>query len=40
MVDVGTIKQGDFSLSSLLLSLLGAIVLLAVVNLARRGTVR
>ena len=36
MADVGTIKQGDFSL----LSLLGAIILLAVVNLACRGTVR
>jgi uncharacterized membrane protein YeaQ/YmgE (transglycosylase-associated protein family) len=36
----GTINQGDFSLSSLLVSLLGAIVLLAIVNLIRRGTVR
>jgi uncharacterized membrane protein YeaQ/YmgE (transglycosylase-associated protein family) len=36
----GTINQGDFSLSGLLVSLLGAIVLLAIVNLFRRGTVR
>ncbi len=36
----GTINQGDFSLSGLLISLLGAIVLLAIVNLFRRGTVR
>ena len=37
---VGTINQSNFSLPSLLLSLLGAIILLAVVNLVRRGTVR
>jgi uncharacterized membrane protein YeaQ/YmgE (transglycosylase-associated protein family) len=36
----GTINQGDFSLSGLLVSLLGAIVLLAIVNLFRRGAVR
>lgn len=36
----GTINQGDFSLSGLLVSLLGAIILLAIVNLFRRGTVR
>jgi uncharacterized membrane protein YeaQ/YmgE (transglycosylase-associated protein family) len=36
----GTINQGDFSLSGLLISLLGAIVLLAIVNLFQRGTVR
>lgn len=36
----GTINQGDFSLSGLLISLLGAVVLLAIVNLIRRGTVR
>ncbi len=35
-----TINQGDFSLSGLLISLLGAVVLLAIVNLFRRGTVR
>lgn len=35
-----TINRGNFSLSSLLVSLLGAIVLLAIVNLFRRGRVR
>ncbi len=35
-----TINQGDFSLSGLLISLLGAVVLLAIVNLFRRGSVR
>ena len=32
-----TINQGDFSFSGLVISLLGAIILLAVVNLFRRG---
>jgi len=36
----GTINTSDFSLSGLVLSLLGAIVLLAIVNLFRRGSVR
>lgn len=36
----GTINQNDFSIGSLLVSFLGAIVLLAVVNLLRRGTTR
>ena len=36
----GSITEGDFSLSSLLISLLGAIILLAIVNLVRRGSVR
>jgi uncharacterized membrane protein YeaQ/YmgE (transglycosylase-associated protein family) len=40
LIGGGTINQGDFSLSGLLISLLGAIVLLAIVNLIRRGTVR
>lgn len=35
-----TINRGNFSLSSLLISLLGAVVLLAIVNLFRRGRVR
>jgi uncharacterized membrane protein YeaQ/YmgE (transglycosylase-associated protein family) len=35
-----TINQGNFSVSGLVLSLLGAIVLLAIVNLFRRGRVR
>jgi uncharacterized membrane protein YeaQ/YmgE (transglycosylase-associated protein family) len=37
---VGTINQSSFNLPSLLISLLGAIILLAIVNLFRRGTVR
>lgn len=36
----GTINQNDFSIGSLLVSFLGAVVLLAVVNLLRRGTTR
>jgi uncharacterized membrane protein YeaQ/YmgE (transglycosylase-associated protein family) len=36
----GTINSSDFSLSSLLASFLGAVVLLAIVNLFRRGRVR
>lgn len=36
----GTINQDDFSVSSLLVSFLGAIVLLMIVNLFRRGRVR
>jgi uncharacterized membrane protein YeaQ/YmgE (transglycosylase-associated protein family) len=37
---IGTINSGNFSLPALLVSLLGAIILLAIVNLFRRGTVR
>jgi uncharacterized membrane protein YeaQ/YmgE (transglycosylase-associated protein family) len=40
LVGGATINQGDFSLSGLLISLLGAIVLLAIVNLFRRGRAR
>lgn len=36
----GTINQNDFSMSSLLISFLGAVILLAIVNLFRRGSVR
>lgn len=36
----GTINSGNFSISGLLMSLVGAIVLLAIVNLFRRGSVR
>lgn len=35
-----TINQGDFSVSGLLVSLLGAVILLAIVNLVRRGRAR
>lgn len=37
---VGTINQSNFSLASLLVSFLGAVILLAIVNLFRRGSVR
>ncbi len=37
---VSTINQGSFSFSSLLVSLLGAVILLAIVNLVRRGASR
>ncbi len=40
LVGVGTINQGAFSLGALVVSLLGAIVLLAIVNLVRRGSAR
>ncbi|MFC3815357.1 GlsB/YeaQ/YmgE family stress response membrane protein [Lysobacter sp. GCM10012299] len=36
----GDINSGNFSMSGLLMSLVGAIVLLAIVNLFRRGRVR
>jgi len=37
---VGTINQSNFSMPALLVSLGGAVILLAVVNLFRRGRVR
>lgn len=40
LVGGGTINQNDFSLSSLLISLVGAVILLAIVNLFRRRRVR
>ena len=40
LVGGATINQGDFSLSGLVISLLGAIVLLAIVNLFRSGRAR
>jgi len=36
----GSITTGNFSLANLLISLLGAVILLAIVNLVRRGSVR
>ncbi len=36
----GTINQDNLSLPSLIVSLLGAVILLAIVNLVRRGSVR
>lgn len=40
MVGVATINDGMLSMGSLVVSLLGAIVLLAIVNLIQRGTTR
>ena len=37
---VSTINQNNFSLPGLLVSLLGAVILLAIVNLLRRGSAR
>jgi uncharacterized membrane protein YeaQ/YmgE (transglycosylase-associated protein family) len=39
LVGAGTINEG-FSIASLLVSLVGAVILLAIVNLFRRGRVR
>ena len=36
LFNTGTINQGDFSIGSLLVSFLGAIILLAIVNFFRR----
>ena len=40
LVGAGTINQGNFSLPSLVVSFVGALILLAVVNTFRRGAVR
>jgi uncharacterized membrane protein YeaQ/YmgE (transglycosylase-associated protein family) len=40
LIGAGTINQNDFSIRGLLASLIGAIILLAIVNLVRKGTVR
>ncbi|MGB2818134.1 MAG: GlsB/YeaQ/YmgE family stress response membrane protein [Burkholderiaceae bacterium] len=40
LLGAGTINQNDFSLGGLLVSLIGAVILLAIVNLFRRGKVR
>ena len=37
---ISTINDGVFRIESLLVSLLGAVILLAIVNLFRRGSVR
>ncbi len=37
---VSTINQDNFSIPGLLISFLGAVILLAIVNLIRRGSVR
>jgi uncharacterized membrane protein YeaQ/YmgE (transglycosylase-associated protein family) len=40
LVGVTTIDQGTFTLASVLVSLAGAIILLAIVNIGRRGRMR
>lgn len=40
LLGAGTINQNDFSLAGLAVSLVGAIILLAIVNLFRRGSPR
>ena len=40
LVGAGTINSNDFSIAGLGVSLLGAVILLAIVNLFRRGRVR
>jgi len=40
LVGVSTINQSNFSVAGLLVSLAGAVILLAIVNLARRGSAR
>ena len=40
LLGAGTITSGSFDIMSLVVSFLGALVLLAIVNLFRRGSVR
>ena len=40
LVGAGTINQANFSPTSLIVSSVGAVILLAIVNLFRRGAVR
>lgn len=40
LIGAGTINQNDFSLPGLLVSFVGAVILLAIVNLVRRGSAR
>ena len=40
LLGTSTINQQDFSVSSLIVSLIGAIVLLAIINLVRKGKPR
>jgi uncharacterized membrane protein YeaQ/YmgE (transglycosylase-associated protein family) len=40
LVGVGSINDDAFSIGALLVSLVGAVILLAIVNLFRRGTAR
>jgi uncharacterized membrane protein YeaQ/YmgE (transglycosylase-associated protein family) len=40
LIGAGSINQNDFSLAGLFVSLVGAVILLAIVNFFRRGKVR
>ena len=40
LLGAGTINQNDFSIMGLVVSFVGALILLAIVNLIRRGTAR
>ena len=40
LIGAGSINQSDFSLAGLFVSLVGAVILLAIVNFFRRGKVR
>lgn len=40
LVGIGTINQNNFSLPAMFVSFLGAAILLAIVNLLRRGSAR
>jgi uncharacterized membrane protein YeaQ/YmgE (transglycosylase-associated protein family) len=40
LVGVGTINQNNFSLPAMFVSFIGAAILLAIVNLVRRGSAR
>jgi uncharacterized membrane protein YeaQ/YmgE (transglycosylase-associated protein family) len=40
LLGAASINQGDFSIMGLVVSFVGALILLAVVNLIRRGAVR
>ena len=40
MLGTGTINSNDFSIQGLVVSFVGAVVLLAIVNMFRRGAVR
>ena len=40
LLGAGTVNSGDFSVADLAVSLLGSVILLAIVNLFRRGRAR
>ncbi len=40
LLGISTISQGNYSVAAILVTLFGAIILLAVVNMFRRGAVR